>query len=342
MKTIQEIANLAGVSKSTVSRVLNHSGYVSPEVRSKVEQIVKKTGYAPSAVAMSLSKRETRSIGVVIPEMANSFFGEVLSGISEVCDELGWSLICCDTANSIEKEDRALRALSQQRIRGLIFTPAGERNSEERQYLEACFDALEAPIVLLDRHLDDSRWSGVFYENEESGYLATKELIDAGNQHLGIITGDLRLQIARERFQGFLRALEEAGLETNEQFFLKGDFSVETAYVLTKDLLQSGNLPDGIVTCNNRTNLGFLKAIREHKLRIGRDIAVVGIDHIDVLDILDYNFSCITRDAEAMGRVAMRLLQAHDLQKTTKQTIQTIPCIVKRKGSERRITDGTE
>ena len=335
MKSIQEIATLAGVAKSTVSRVLNNSGYVSSEARKKVEQVVKETGYAPSVVARSLSKGETRSIGVVIPEMGNSFFGEVLSGISEVCDQLDWSLICCDTANSIQKEERALRALSQQRVRGLIFTLACERSAEERIKLETQLNALEAPVVLLDRHLDESRWGGVFYENEESGYLAAKELIAAGNRRLGIITGDLCLQLARERFQGFLRALDEAGLEAEEQFILKGDFTVETAYALTKGMLASGKLPDAIVTSNNTTSLGFLKALREYEKRIGQDIAIIGIDHVDVLDILDYNFSCVTRDVNETGRVAMRLLQALVEGNTTDRTIQTIPCILKLKGSER-------
>ncbi|MCL2828408.1 MAG: LacI family transcriptional regulator [Oscillospiraceae bacterium] len=337
MTTIREVADIAGVSKSTVSRVLNNSGYVSPEARKKVEQVVRETGYSPSAAAVSLSKRETNTIGVVIPEIDNNFFGEVLRGVSEICDQLDLSLICCDTGNNILKEDRALRSLGQQRVRGLIFTPATERDdTEERERLETYLGNLDVPIVLLDRHLDQSRWGGVYYENTESGYLATRELIRAGNQTVGIITGDLKLRIARERFQGFLQAMTEAGLPVEERYVLKGDFSTETAYALTREMFLSGQWPEGMVTCNNRTNLGFLKAVREMKKRIGRDIAVVGIDHVDVLDILDYNFSCVTRDSYEMGRVAMRLLNELVENKRFGQTVQTIPCVLSLKGSERR------
>ena len=336
MKTIYDIAKLAGVSKSTVSRVLNNSGYVSPKVRERVMQVVSETGYKPSNVARSLSKGESYLIGVVIPEIGNSFFGEILHGITQIIDEMGWSLICCDTSNSITKEDKVLTALGNQRVRGLIWTPAAERDKKEGQRLENSLKELEVPVILLDRHLRDSTFSGVFYENEESGYLATKALIEAGNKTVGIITGDLKLRIARERFKGYARAMKEAGLELEERFILKGNFSVEKAYKLTKSAIARGDLPEGIVTSNNLTSLGFLKAIREMGLRIGYHIAVVGIDGNEVLEILDYNFSSISRDVDQMGQTAMLLLKDLLEKDTVEQEIKTVPCIVQLRGSERR------
>jgi LacI family transcriptional regulator len=338
MKTIYDIAKLAGVSKSTVSRVLNNSGYTSPEAREKVMQIVNETGYKPSNVARSLSKGESYSIGVVIPEIENSFFGEILQGIAQIIDEMGWSLICCDTSNSITKEDKVLTALGNQRVRGLIWTPAAERDRQEGQRLERSLKELEVPVVLLDRHFRDSTLSGVFYENEESGYLATKALIEAGNKTVGIITGDLKLRIARERFRGYAKAMKEAGLELDEGFILKGDFTVETAYNLTKSMVARGELPEGIVTSNNLTSLGFLKAMREMRLRIGYDMAVVGIDSNEVLEILDYNFSSISRNVTQMGRSAMLLLKELLEKDIIEQEIQTAPCIIQLRGSERRMT----
>jgi LacI family transcriptional regulator len=338
MKTIYDIANLAGVSKSTVSRVLNNSGYVSPRVRERVIQVVNETGYKPSNVARSLSKGESYSIGVVIPEIGNSFFGEILQGIAQITDEIGWSLICCDTSNSIAKEDKVLTALGNQRVRGLIWTPAGERNKKEGQRLENSIRQLEVPVVLLDRHLRDSTLSGVFYENEESGYLATKALIEAGNKSVSIITGDLKLRIARERFKGYAKAMKEAGLELEDRFILKGDFTVETAYKLTKSMVERGELPEGIVTSNNLTSLGLLKAMREKGLRIGRDMAVVGIDSNEVLEILDYNFSSISRNVAQMGKAAMLLLKDLLEKETIEQEIKTVPCIIQLRGSERRMS----
>jgi LacI family transcriptional regulator len=339
MITIDEIAKLSGVSKSTVSRVLNNNGYVSISVRKRVEKIICENNYSPSAVAVNLSRRETNAIGVVIPELDNTFFGEVLKGITEVSDQKDYSIICCDTANSAEKEGRALRMLEQQRVRGLIITPAQEySNADDIKRLQACFSRLNIPIVVVDRHLEKIHLDGVYYENFKSGFLAASELIKAGNKRLGIITGDLSLRIARERYQGFSQAMADFNLEIDENLVLKGDFGINTAYNLAKGMFKSGSFPEGIVTCNNRTSLGFIKAARECNVKIGRDIAMIGIDGIQTLDILGYNFSCVTRDTYEMGRSAMRLLSARIENEITQLTTLTIPCRLVLKGSEYRIS----
>lgn len=338
MVTIREIAEISGVSKSTVSRVLNNTGYVSQPVRDKVKAVIKKYSYSPSAVAVNLSKRETNVIGVIVPELDNTFFGEVLKGITEIGDQKGYSIICADTANNAEKENRALKMLEQQRVRGLIITPAQEySNPEDVKRLKECFERLGVPIVVVDRHFEKIHLDGVYYENYDSGYMAAQELIKADNKNLGIITGDLGLRIARDRFKGFCNAVIDAGLEINEQFIYKGDFSINTSYVLSKDIFSNAVLPDGIVTSNNLTSLGFLKAAREYGATIGKDIAVIGIDNIELLDILGYNFSCVTRDTCEMGRVAMRLLSARMENEITQLTKLTIPCQLILKGSERRL-----
>ncbi|MCL2618401.1 MAG: LacI family transcriptional regulator [Defluviitaleaceae bacterium] len=335
MITIRDVATIAGVSVSTVSRVLNNSGYVSPQSRGKVELVIQRTGFAPSAAAVELSRRESSAIGVVVPEVDNRFFGEVLRGISEICDESDLSMITCDTANSIKREDRALRMLASQRVRGLIFTPAAERGSaQSKKLLEDQLNRLNVPVVVLDRHVDSAAYSGVYYENVQSGYLAAKQLLDAGHTRLGIITGDLRLRLARERLAGYVAAVDEAGLAADERFVLYGDFTVETAYKLAREMYSSGRWPQGIVTCNNLTSLGFLKATLELGKQVGRDIAVVGIDHVYTLDILGYNFSCVTRDTHEMGRAAVRLISRLIENKSSAPVTVSIPCTVSLRGSE--------
>jgi len=336
--TIHEIAGLAGVSKSTVSRVLNNSGYVSQSARNKVEKVIREQNYSPSAVAINLSRRETSAIGIVIPELENTFFSEVLKGITEISDKNNFSLICCDTANDAIKEDRALHMLEQQRVRGLIITPAKEYSDpDDIRRMQNRFNGIKTPIVLVDRHLEKIPLDAVYYENFESGNLAASELIKAGNNRIGVITGDLQLRIARDRYQGVRQAVSDAGLELEDEFVLEGDFSVDTAYKLAKKMFESGRFPEGIITSNNLTSLGFLKAARECKVKIGRDIAVIGIDHIPILDILDYNFSCVTRDTYETGRAAMRLLHARIENSMTPLETHMIPCELMLKGSERRV-----
>jgi len=337
MITIREVAKLANVSTSTVSRVLNNSGYVSDFAREKVENVIREQNYSPSAVAVNLSKRETSIIGVVIPELDNTFFTEVLSGVTEVCDQRGFSVMCCDTANSVEKEDHALYILGQQRIRGLIITPAQERsNAEDLKRLHDSLERLDIPIIVLDRHIDGITLDLVCYENYGSGYTAASELIKAGNKNIGVITGDLQLRIARDRFRGVQQAVLDAGLELDEKYILNGDFSVPTAYKLAKKMFENNTYPEGIVTSNNRTTLGFLKAANEYKIEIGKDIAIIGIDSIEVLDALGLNFSCVSRDTREMGRTSMRLLCDRFESDSEQHKLHVVPCQLILKGSERR------
>jgi len=335
--TIKEVAQLSGVSRSTVSRVLNKHENVSPSSREKVERVIQEQNYSPSALAVNLSRRKSNVIGVIIPELDNSFFGEVLKGITEIGDEREFSVFCFDTSNDARREDRALRMLRHQRVGGLIITPAVERTDRDdaKRYSDM-LGRLGVPIVVVDRHMDGIELDGVFYENYESGYIAASELIKAGNRNLAVITGDTRLRIARERFHGFEQAVLDAGLTLDTKFVLKGDFSVDTAYELTKRMLESGDVPEGIVTSNNRTSIGFLRAVQEKGLKIGKDIAVIGIDNVDVLDVLDYKFSCVARDTCEMGRVAMRLLLDRVEDESTHRVVRYAPCKLILKGSERK------
>ncbi|MDO5408087.1 MAG: LacI family DNA-binding transcriptional regulator [Eubacteriales bacterium] len=336
MLTIKEVAELAGVSKSTVSRVLNNNGYVNEETRRRIEKVIQEYGYRPSAAAVTLSKKEGSTIGVIIPEIDNTFFGEVLKGINEVADRNDFSIICCDTQNNGEKELKALAALEQQRVRGVIITPAmgyGDRESVEK--LKEALARLDVPVVVVDRDFDYSQWDTVYYQNYESGFIATESLIRAGNRTIGIIQGDMQLKIARERYRGYEDAMMANGLEIPTEFVLKGDFSQEKAYELTCAMVEGGVLPDAMVTCNNRTSLGFIKAMIEHGLAIGKDIAVVGIDHLPVLDVLGFHFSCVSRDTIEMGRMGMKLLMERMKSAEKQRAIWVAPCKLELKGSEK-------
>lgn len=335
MLTIKEVAELAGVSKSTVSRVLNSNDYVSSETRQKIEKIIREHQYKPSAAAVSLSKQESSTIGVVIPEIDNTFFGEVLKGITEIADEKDFSLICCDTQNSGEKELRALGTLEQQRVRGVIITPAmGYVSLEAVEKIKAALSKLNVPVVVVDRDFDYSQWDTVYFQNYESGYIATENLIKAGNRRIGVILGDMQLKIGRERYRGFKDAMIAHNMEILNKDVLKGDFTVDTAYRLTKQMIASGDLPDAMVTTNNLTSIGFIKAMVERGMAIGKDIAVIGIDHIPMLDVLGYHFSYVSRDTEEMGRMAMELLLQRMEKPNSQRNIWVVPCKLELKGSE--------
>ncbi len=335
--TINDIAEICQVSKSTVSRVLNNSGYVNEKTREKIEKVIKENIYYPSATARSLSKKESNTIGVIIPEADNAFFGEILKGISEVVDEKNLTLIFCDTNNNSSKEERALNMINMQGVKGLILTPVNDHDDgEAEKKLKGKLRDLKIPTVLLDRGVKNSQWDGVFFENYQSSYRATEILIKEGHKKIGIITGDLKLKIGKDRYKGYLNALEDYKIMMDHKYIYEGNFSVEKAYQLSKKFMSSDDLPDAVLTCNNLTTLGFIKALKECNLVLGKDISAIGIDNNEVLDILGYDFSNVARDAVDMGRVAMRMLLER-FENPGRQRVEYImPFKVSLKGSEKK------
>lgn len=335
--TIKDVAEMAGVSKATVSRVMNNSGYVAAETRRKIENIMEAYNYVPSALAVNLSRQETKTVGVVIPEIGNTFYSDILHGITQAADEQDLSLVLFDTQDNLEKEKRAFRILQQQKVRGIILGPSVDypETAEGRELL-AGLREYSVPIVIIDRDFENMPWDAVLYENYQCSYQAALELYQAGNRRLSVITGDMTLKIGRERFEGFRKGVEDCGLKLEEKDIYYGNFLMKRSYELSMELLSQRELPDAVYTCNNMTSLGFLKAVNEKGLEIGQDIAVMGNDRIEMLDILGIPFSCVYRDNYEMGRMALRLLQERIEHPQKARSIRMVPYQVKLKGSEKR------
>ena len=336
-KTIKDIAEMAGVSKATVSRVMNNSGYVAAETRAKIENLMKEYDYMPSALAVNLSRQETSTIGVVVPEIGNTFYADILHGVTQAADELDLSLVLFDTQDSLERERRAFRVLHQHNVRGSILGPSiNYPETREGRALLETLKRLSVPIVIVDRDFENMPWDAVLYENYQSSYQAALELYKAGNRRMAVITGDMTLKIGRERLEGFIKGVEDCGLKVQPEDIYYGNFTMNRSYELSMELLSQSELPDAVYTSNNDTSLGFLKAVNEKGIRIGRDIAVMGNDRISMLDILGIAFSCVYRDTYEMGRMAIRLLQERIDHPQKSRSIYMIPYAVKLKGSERK------
>ena len=339
---IQDIAKLAGVSKSTVSRVLNNANNVKDGTREHVLRIIKEFNYSPSAIAQGMPRQNSKVIGVIIPEPDNSFFGKEILGIENKLEELNLNLniIVSHTHNSPKKELRALNMLRQQRVKGLILTTSIEY-LERNEFLEMKkqLDEFIAPIVLFDRKVPNSNIDGVYFDNENSAYKATELLITNGSRRIGAIIGDLKLTLGRERAMGFNRAMEKYNLPIQENFLQIDDYPITTekAYELTRIMIESDNCPDAVFLSNNLVADGFLKAISEMGLRLGYDLCCIGLDRSYASDLLNVNYSFIDKNPMLMGKLDIELLikrfHEHAIPKIEKMQygIMTI------NGSEKRI-----
>lgn len=340
--TIKDIAAACNVSKATVSRYINGSGYVSQEVAERIALKIKALNYIPSATARSLSTRKSKVIGVIIPEVSNSFFAEIFKGISDVADKNDLNIFYCDTDNDAMKELKALNMLRQYEICGIILTPAtgGLLDSKYSGEFVNAVKSLNVPVVLLDRDVEYVDWDGVFVDNFKGAYDSTKILIENGHTKIANISGDLKLLIGQERFRGYMTAMDEAGITMNQAYIIEGDFTTDTAYRKTLELLDLEVRPTAISSPNNLTTLGVLKALSERQLTIPDDMAIVGFDDIELLKLLNINLTVVYRDTVDMGRKAMDLL-IELMNDTTKGQTPTKKIIIEleviKRGSEKKV-----
>jgi len=340
--TINDIAVRVGVSHATVSRVLNDSGYVKDETREKVLKVIKELNYTPSAIARSLSTSKTNTIGVIIPDINNLFFGEIIKGITEIADEHNLNIILCVTDEDKDKELKAINVLKQQRIQGLIITPTFYKNSSNSENLNALKN-LGIPIILIDGHVEYLDFSGVFIDHIKGAYDGTSALINAGHRKIAIITGDMKSRPARERLLGYEKALEANNIPIDKEYIQYGDYTHQTAYEITKRILKMDNRPTAIFVSSNTTILGCMKAFYEEHINIPGDMAIIGFDRIDVLNIIGMNISFINGPSIELGRIGMKmLLENLNSKEPIKIKRQTILPEILLKGSEKYIENKCE
>ena len=304
---IRDIAKIVGVSSTTVSRVINCSGYVKEETKKKILQVIQETGYVPNEVARSLSSRESSGIAVLVPDITNEFFSALIRGIGSVAEEEGYRLILCDTAEDMNKEHNALSEVERQYLSGIIIAPVSEQDAETYHRL-AELEKKNISVVLADREVYGGELDGVFVDNVKGAYEGVHALIREGHRKIAIIAGPDTSLPGRERLIGYKEALRDAGLKVKEEYIVFGDFQIDKAYERTRELLALEEAPTAIFTSNNKTTLGALKYFTENHIKIGRDISILGFDQIDALKFIAYPLSTVERDAEFQGKETMRAL----------------------------------
>lgn len=307
--TINDIAREAGVSKATVSRVLNRPATVEEGTREKVMAVIAKRRYTPSASARNLSRKTSSTVGVIVPEIDNPFFGETLRGITEILDKHNLTMICFNSDDMVEKDRKALRMLKEHRVAGLLYDPAIDYDlSEQKKEIGQMLRELECPVIIMDRNAESLRtYDGVFFDDEKGVCEATELLIQAGHRKIGIINATLDRVLARIRFAGYKEALKKHCIPLEEKYCYLADYSMARSYELTCRMLESDDRPTAVVACNNRNSMGFLKALYGHGLTLS-DVACIGLDRIEALDIVGSGFNYVRRDAELLGKTSAELL----------------------------------
>lgn len=333
--TIDDIAKRVGVSPTTVSRVINNSTYVKAETREKVLEVIKEMNYVPSAIARNLSKRENNTIGITVPDITNSYFGEVIKGISKIASEKGLNIILFNTNNDVNSELKALSEIKKHRLKGVIMTPSFSNNNIEKDFIET-IESLDMPIVLLSADLNYINLNGVFVDDFKGGYEAASLLIKEGHRKIGIIKGITESSTSENRLMGYKKALLENNIEINEEYIKNGEFSLEKAYEITMEFLDMEDPPTALIVCSNKMTLGVIKGLFERNKSIPRDIALIGFNKIDLIDIVGIKLTYIEDSPIELGKEAIKLLLEKFESKESEIKRISIPPKLVLNGSEKK------
>ena len=304
MTTIKEIAELANVSTATVSKVINGKDqYISEATRQKVLEIVEREGYIPNGVAKSLKMKKTKTIGIIVPDVMNLFFSELARGVEDAAEKEGYSVILCNTDNKQSKEEKYLGVLHEKMVDGIIMTAA-------EVSMNKSIKKSKIPTVLVDRDIELDKPAGrITVNNEEGAFIATKFLIEKGCKNIGFISSQKKNKPSAERLKGYIRALEENGLEVDEKKIFLKNFTIDTGYEGVKTLLKETKI-DGIFCGNDLIAIGAMQALKQNNLKVPEDVKVIGFDNISVSKFTDPPLTTIKQPIYQLGEEAVKMLIA--------------------------------
>jgi LacI family transcriptional regulator len=303
MPNIYDVASRARVSVATVSAVLNDSAFVSTALRARVRAAVDALGYAPNLLARSLAKQRTHTLGMIVPDIANPFFPEVVRGAEDIAHAAGYTLLIASSDNDPKKEAVYLRLFLAKRADGVILTKAPGRLSKE---LALAYARARVPIVLLARSVPGFKTDVVEMDDRAAAYEGVTHLLHLGYRRIGLIGGLSGVSTTKRRLDGYRAALRDSDLHIDPTLIVAGDFRVESGYRAGLDLLK--RRPDAVFIANYLMCVGFIEALTQYRLRCPEDVAIVTCDDHPWLDSFSPRLTTIDLPKRELGEAATRLL----------------------------------
>ena len=299
--TLLDVARLAGVSAATVSRALEKPKSVAEATRARVMEAVVACGYTPNAVARNLRKQETRLITILLADVTNPFFNEIVRGIEQVARENNYSVLLADSENDPGRANAYGSLLAARRTDGMILLngrlPVGLQLPVEK--------SVDAPIVVACEYLPNVDLPTVQIDNIAAAKQAAEHLLRLGHRRIGFVTGPVWNVLSRDRLYGYRDAVLERGLAFDLALVVNGDFSIQSGIVATVSLLNLPSPPTAIFASNDEMAFGAIRAARDAGLRVPEDISVVGFDDIRFAAFVDPPLTTIRQPGQEIGRRAM-------------------------------------
>lgn len=299
MVNIRDVAKRAGVAPITVSRCINKTGYCSLEAREKVETAIEELKYIPNRLASGLRSKRSNTLALILTDITNPFFTTIARGVEDTAGQAGYTVIFCNTDESLSKEKMYVQMLLEKRVDGIILVPALSTADSVN-----LIQKHDIPVVVLDRKVPHVEVDTVRCDSETGAYELTRLLTSLGHRSIALINGPIGVSTSRDRLSGYRRALSEMGISHQIDMEFSGAFTKESGRALTLKALSSQPNPTAIFATNNFIASGALEAIHEVGMRVPEDIALVGFDDLPASATL----TVAAQPAYEMGRTATEIL----------------------------------
>ena len=334
---LQDIARKLNVSTSTVSKALKGAPEINQHTRKKVQDLAKALNYAPNQIAQSLRSQQTRTLGVIVPNLVSHFFAASISGMQDAAALQGYNLIICQSSESFQKEKKQLLTLIASRVDGLLVSLSKETSSYE--HLQAVYDK-GIPLVMFDRTCEAINSSKVTVDDLEGAFKATVHLLERGYRRIAHISGPAHLSISQKRMEGYLKAHRFYGLEPKAALIHHCTFLKEEVIRITHQLMNLPKPPDALFAINDGVALQAMQTIKSKGFKIPEDIALVGFTNTPDAALLEPSLTTVAQPSYQLGQMAAThiLEQIRHPEAFTPRSIVLNTDLVVRESSKRRVS----
>ncbi|MBC7217708.1 MAG: LacI family DNA-binding transcriptional regulator [Candidatus Caldatribacterium sp.] len=329
MASIRDVAKLAGVSISTVSRVINRRGKTSKETEERVWKAVEALQYRPNLLARSLRNQKTKLLGLLVPDIDSPFFARLAKYVEEAAYQKGYNLILCNVGEDPKKERNYLEVLIQRQVEGIIFP----RVSDE-SLLFRIPHLSKIPYVVLDRTLEGEEAPTVKLDNVAAGVLAATHLLELGHRQFACIAGPQKISVSRERLGGFLGKLAQAGIPPENVCVVEGDFKIEGGRRAMEKILDLLSPPFALFCMNDMMAFGAIQVARERGWRVPEDVSVVGLDNNPLCEVFSPPLTTVAQPFDRIAKLGISLLcKLIEGKKVRKRFVTVSPYLVVRRST---------
>lgn len=304
MTNIRSVARLANVSVASVSNTFNFPDRVSAELRARIGKAAADLGYIPNPAARSLRTGSSGLIGLIVADITNPFFTELVDVIERAAGRSGYSVLLCNSGEDIEREERHLQVLRVQRVDGLILAPTGRPSHTFARLLTA----LRFPVVLVDRAIEELGFDTVSLDNRKAAADAVEHALAQGHRRIGFINGSTLLRTAADRLSGYRDALLAHGIQPDPALIREAAFREDDAYQAAIALMTGTDPPTVVFAANNLMMVGLLRALAELGLRCPEGVSVIGMDDFPWSEAFTPPLTTVAQPVRSMGEAALRLL----------------------------------